>query len=251
MEFLRLGSSIPGGTWGCCAFDVIQDFATDPEETHYIELVNGDSGDPILNKDYEGEFFGSTNKEVFEQRLKFATFSRCELPNHGFLAVITQDQLRTKDGMAWLKILKEYGFEFIRAVDNSVYTGNDLYDPSEKNSCSSAPKIVYLFGLFRNISTSRIVNPYVPPYEWTDLDQVVPEQEIPSNKFCLEVTEAQLELYKNLPDRKTYSLAEIKAKDVHPTMAGRRSKLPQEKLCVREKKLETEAKSVSTAPFSG
>src|SRR3546814_10793353 len=33
----------------------------------------------------------------------------------------------------------------------------------------------YLFGLFRNIGTGYVGNPYKAPTEWTKLEQVVPE----------------------------------------------------------------------------
>ena len=43
MEFLRFGSSIPGSYWGCCAFDIIQNFgAYDPDDPLSIEMVDGE-----------------------------------------------------------------------------------------------------------------------------------------------------------------------------------------------------------------
>ena len=44
MEFLRFGSSIPGGYWGCCACCIIQNFKFDPKAKASIQLVSGDSG---------------------------------------------------------------------------------------------------------------------------------------------------------------------------------------------------------------
>src|SRR3546814_3229716 len=118
MEFLRFGSSIPGSYWGCCAVDIIQDFKQPPDGKASIQVVDGDGGNPL-----RGKFFGPTWKDIFLQRLRIGTFADRNMPNHGFLAILTDWQIKSKPGSDWLKILKEQGFEFIRTVDNSVYSG--------------------------------------------------------------------------------------------------------------------------------
>src|SRR3546814_7281931 len=75
-------------------------------------------------------------------------------------------------GKSWLKILKEEGFEFLRTVDNSVYSGSSVIESATDGANKSSHKN-YLFGLFRNIGTGYVGNPYKSPTEWTKLEQVV------------------------------------------------------------------------------
>ena len=176
MEFLRFGSSIPGSYWGCCAVCIIQDFKQDPDTPYAIEVVSGDGGEPIC-----GHFLGKTYREVFETRMRIGTFSDDEMPNHAFLAVMTDWQLSSDVGLKWLKILKEHGFEFIRTVDNSVYTGPTLkgdavpeyYDDEEWYGEETHPN--YIFGLFRNIGSGAVDDPFKPPQAWADLEGGVVE----------------------------------------------------------------------------
>lgn len=190
MEFLRFGSRIPGAyQWGCCAVCIIQDFKQDPDDKASIELVSGDSGSPIRISG-ESAFIGTTNKEIFDQRLRIGTFNSNDMPNHVFLAVLTADQLVTTVGLKWLKILKESGFEFIRATDNSVYTGATLHRDANSSQCDDpdlcdecdcgywgdeGSHINYIFGLFRNIGSGRVENPFEPPAEWASLDPTFAE----------------------------------------------------------------------------
>src|SRR3546814_13783293 len=106
MEFLRFGSSIPGGYWGCCAFDIAQCFKQNPDDKASISVVNGDGGFPMM--DGKGVLFlGPTWHDIFKQRLRINTFDTKDKPNHGFLVVLTDWQLKNEPGKSWLKILKE------------------------------------------------------------------------------------------------------------------------------------------------
>lgn len=239
MEFLRFASSIPGSYFGCCAFDVIQCFNVNPDSPASIELVNGDSGDPI-----NGKYLGTTHKEVFLGRLAIGTFNERNMPNHGFLAVITDRQIATTNGKAWLTILKEQGFEFIRCVDNSVYTGQKLVGESEY---SVSPRRNYLFGLFRNVGVGCVEDQFTPPEEWRELPSVVPEawEAIPDRQeWTGSVQDAQMPLYKALGKPKLYSEDELDEMGVPVTLAGRRSSKPQR---LRKQK---ETATSSPAPFS-
>jgi hypothetical protein len=99
------------------------------------------------------------------------------MPNRVFLAAITRSQTQSATGKKWLGILKEQGFEFIRATDNSVYTGQAVAEEPGKG----AGHPVYIFGLFRNISSSALEDPFAPPKEWASL----PEPEMTPNQIWL------------------------------------------------------------------
>jgi len=177
MEFLRYGSRIPGKyEYGCCAVDIIQDFKQDPDEKSSIEVVSGDSGNPLLDYTGNQQFLGTTYRDIFNQRLRIGTFSKADMPNHVFFAVLTDWQLKTQVGLKWLKILKDSGFEFVRATDNSVYTGTSLYgspeDEYDGEECYDDEDchLNYIFALYRNIGSTRVENPFEPPAAWTELD---------------------------------------------------------------------------------
>lgn len=229
MEFLRFGSSIPGTNWGCCAIDIIQCFDVDLDEPASIQLVSGDGGTPMGDK-----FLGKTHREIFLQRLRIATFSSSPMPDHVFLAAITSSQIRTTYGKKWLEILKEQGFEFIRATGNSVYTTNEVPDtPSKKYFDGDEVKVVYLFGLFRNIS-KQPVNPKKPPEYW----ETLPDPYKGRNKRAV-----QIKHWNSLPETKFYTEAEIEAASVPITYAGIRSKFPQQLKKARKRIEEVEKKS--------
>jgi hypothetical protein len=165
------------------------------------------------------------------------------MPNHVFLAVLTEQQIRGGVGLKWLKLLKEQGFEFIRTTDNSVYSGPELLKPS----VSRSPHRIYLFGLFRNVGAGAVENPFVPPAEWTALDKVVPEAwEKLSDTAELAVgqQEAHTKLFKKLPKNKWMTEDELEKTKTPITLAGRRSQYPQEFKTDREAK-ETAAKGAS------
>ena len=245
MEFLRFGSSIPGSYWGCCACCIIQDFQQRPDDKASIQLVFGDVGTPITNSSGESLFAGPTYRDIFWQRLRYGTHGNRDMPDHTFLAIMTQDQIQSNTGAEWLALLKEAGFEFIRTMDNSVYTGTatidgsrpepdetddeDYYDDEE--CCSSHPN--YLFALFRNVGSGAIDDPFTPPPEWTDLEQVVPEtwQRYSNSEmttFAKEVQDKQLELYNNLPKGQFLTETQLTKDGVPVTLAGLRSENPQE-----------------------
>jgi len=245
MEFLRFGSSIPGGYWGCCAVCIIQNFKVMPDAKAAIQLVIGDSGSPLM-RDGVNIFAGPTNLDIFLQRLRIGTFSGKDMPNHVFFAVLTEYQIAHTIGKAWLKVLKEQGFEFIRTTDNSVYTGEDVISGvGEKNDKS--PHKNHVFGLFRNVGQGFVEDPFAPPKAWTDLASTIPEpwQSITDGKALNEETQAaHLKLYNDLPKKAWMTEAEVIAAGIVPTMAGRRSELPQEPKNVRDKKLEVKDKEV-------
>lgn len=253
MEFLRFGSSIPGSYWGCCAVDIIQNFGLAyPDDTASIELVCGDGGQPL------GTFLGKTYREIFESRLRIGTFSDTDMPNHAFLCVITQSQLYAGVGKAWLKVLKENGFEFIRAVDNSVYSGDDIVDEDYYDPYEHESNINYLFGLFRNIGVGKIGNPFAPPSEWTNLeggvrevfDQLSPDQLASLNSSR---EQAHLKRWNEIGPATFYTKEQLKSDGVPITYAGRRSEFPQESEALREQKIkdkESETQQKNTAPFA-
>lgn len=171
MEFLRFGSKIPGSYWGCCAVCIIQDFKQDPDEKASIQLVSGDSGMPIT-KDRERLYAGPTWGDIFKTRIRIGTMSSTEMPNHTFFAVLADNQIYGETGKKWLKILRENGFEFVRSVDNSVYTGSKV--PKDGKPVGGS-HINHIFALFRNIGNGAIRDPFTPPKGWTDLPSVKPE----------------------------------------------------------------------------
>lgn len=259
MEFLRFGSSIPGSYWGCCAVCIIQKFSHDPDEKASIQLVDGDLAHPIRNKKDENLFAGPTYLDIFKQRLRIGTFGKSDMPNHAFLAVLTKDQLDTSTGEKWLKILKDNGFEFIRTIDNSVYSGEDLIkNPGSGTKGGSHPN--YLFGLFRNIGTGASIDPYTPPKAWTDLEQVVPEmwQGVPpSEREALNkaVQEVQLKHWEALGAPEFLTEEEVRAAGAPVILAGVRSKKPQQskeerKLVEAMEKDKTAESKPATAPFA-
>ena len=221
MEFLRFGSSIPGGYWGCCAVDIIQNFKFDPDAAASIQIVSGDAGTPMM-KNGELVFAGKTYREIFETRLRITTFNTSDMPNHAFFAVLTQEQIDGNFGKKWLAILREHGFEFVRTVSNSVYTGPTV-------GSGGTPHPNHIFGLFRNIGKGAIADPFTPPAAWTAL---------PEPKSDLEIWEAS-------SPTKTYTEAELEVAGVPITYAGLRSKFPPQLKAKREEALKA-AKTTAT-----
>lgn len=211
MEFLRFGSSIPGSYWGCCCVDIIQNLKVDPDAKASIQCVSGDSGTALGDK-----FFGPTYRDIFWQRLRIGTFSDRDMPNHAFLAVLTESQVSGGVGQKWLKLLHEAGFEFIRAIDNSVYTGTGLLANPDKPTGGSHKN--YLFGLFRNIGNGAVPDPFAPPSAWTALG---------------ENTKTQREIYDSIAV-KFLTRKQLEDAGVPVTLAGLRSTNPQELATTRE-----------------
>lgn len=253
MEFLRFGSSIPGQYWGCCAADIIQNFKVDPDEKASIELVDGDGGNPVMFfNDKEGrtgaKFAGKTYADIFRQRLRYGTFNSSDKANHAFFAILTDWQINggpNSIGYKWLKILKEEGFEFVRAIDNSVYTGSSF-----EGTRSSKPN--YLFALYRNISSGRITDPFTPPKAWQDLPSVVPEaweQIDDPEALATSQSEAHKKLFDALPQDVFYTREQLEKEGIPVTLAGRRSDQPQQLASEREKNKAPAAPS-TPAPFA-
>lgn len=252
MEFLRYGSRIPGKyEYGCCAVDIIQDFSQNPDEKSSIEVVSGDNGQPLLNYEGKPQFLGSTYRDIFNQRLRIGTFSSSDMPNHVFFAVLTQDQLRLDTGRQWLKILKESGFEFVRTTDNSVYTGESLYDEEpydeydEYDEYDNEPHLNYIFALYRNIGRARVKNPFNPPAEWTDLDDVTNGNidEIYGHltrEQWLALEENRYTKHREVWDKigpvPLYTREQLEDSKIPIILAGKFSQNPQEEASIRERR---------------
>lgn len=249
MEFLRFGSSIPGSYWGCCACCIIQNFNFDPDSKYSIEVVCGDGGEPI-----NGLFLGKTYKEVFESRLRIGTFSSENMPNHAFLAIMTKYQLRSENGNKWLRILKENGFEFIRSFDNSVYTGPSLKGEVNEDDWCEETHANYLFGMFRNIGSGAVENPFMPPREWLDLGYgVVETSGFLDFEAIQQLQESRDRVHRESWDRigeaKFYTREELEKEGVPVWLAGRRSKNPQEEAKDRESR-QKHQDPAKAAPFT-
>lgn len=253
MHFLRFGSSIPGSYWGCCACCIIQDFNYDPDSPYSIELVSGDGGEPI-----DDLFLGKTYREVFESRLRIGTFNSDDMPNHAFLAIMTEHQLTSTYGNKWLRLLKENGFEFIRAFDNSVYTGSYLkgeVDEDDEDWYGEDTHANYLFGMFRNIGSGAVGNPFAPPKAWMDIsggvreifDRLSPDDMASLNSNRESV---HLESWNRIGPAKFYSREGLEAEGVPVWLAGRRSKNPQELAKHREERQKKDVSPAKAAPFS-
>jgi len=240
MEFLRFGSSIPGGYWGCCAMCIIQNFKFDPDAKASIQLVGGDGGNPIIKSGGEA-FVGPTYRDIFNSRLRIGTFSESDMPNHVFLAVLTSEQISGSHGKKWLAILKENGFEFIRTTDNSVYTGpKTVTKPGTFAETSPHPN--YLFGLFRNIGKGAIKDTLTPPKAWTDLPDPYSGDMSPDN-----VQAVQLKQWEVIGPAKIMTEAQLKAAGAPVILAGRR--LPGAAPEPKEARLAREPKKASIDPF--
>jgi len=227
MEFLRFAGSIPGSYWGCCAVDVIQCFDKDPDTSASIQIVCGDGGQP-LTRGGEELFFGPTYGDIFRNRIRTGTFGTGDMPNHAFLAVLTDSQVRSTVGKKWLKMMADEGFEFVRAIDNSVYTSSQVIDKAgEPKVLSSHPN--YIFGLFRNIGRGYIKDPFQPPEEWLEVSDLTAR-----NSTHLKRQKQQLKAWQALAKTTVMTRSEVEAAGVPITLAGKRSLNPQELETVRK-----------------
>lgn len=263
MEVLRFGSSIPGEYWGCCGGNIIQNFKQMPDTPASIQLVEGDSGNGIM-EGCELAFLGPTLEDIFWQRLRVSTFGSDDMPNQFFIAVLEDSQMKGEMGRAWLKLLKKAGFEFIRSVDNSVYTGPNLYVPTENSSeptlcdcgdpdCTFMSEgqtlhLNHIFGLFRNIGGAINEDPFTPPKEWTDLPTVMSEtwtflepalrQDITKNQQL-----AHTNIWNETGPTKILRESEVVALGAPVIMAGKRTSLPPQLKAKREETQALVAKS--------
>lgn len=223
MEFLRFGSNIPGGYWGCCACCIIQNFKVAPNAKASIQLVGGDSSSPIT-KGRESLFAGPTYEDIFWQRIRSGTFDTRDMPNHAFIAILTQWQLANSPGKDWLPILKKAGFEFVRTVSNSVYAGSGVGgDPTDHS-----PN--YIFMLVRNVGNGAITDQFAPPPEWTALESVVTEpwQMLTDTKELTKtIRKEQTAAWEKIPPAKFLTESEIEAAGAPVTYSGiRGGRLP-------------------------
>lgn len=169
MEFLRFGSHIPGAYWGCCACSVIQNFKIDPDVKWSSQVQYGDSGSAVVDPSRrEQVWVGPTYGDIFKARIRIGEFDNRDMPNHAFIAILTEGQCTSDPGKKWLKLLREVGFEFIRTVGNSVYNGPALLNPDSPGS----PHKNHIFGLFRNIGNGSVKDQFTPPKAWSDLPKV-------------------------------------------------------------------------------
>jgi hypothetical protein len=256
MEFLRFGSSIPGafmsGGGGCCAAEIIQDFRQDPNELASIEMVSGDGGEPLGD-----QFLGKTWKEIFEARMKVGTFYDEAMPNHAFLAILTESQIWGGYGLEWLKILKENGFEFIRAFDNSVYSTSSLAEDcieegEEEDWIESHPN--YLFGCFRNIGGGRLADPFQPPRQWLEIGGGVMETSEcldATSRACLQQSRDGVHTaqWRRIGEVPFYSRSQLEADGVPIWLAGTRSQDRQEPAQIREERHKSQGVKSKAAPF--
>jgi hypothetical protein len=246
MEFLRFGSSIPGAYWGCCAVDIIQNFKKDPDEKASIQIVNGDAGVPVGDV-----YVGKTYREIFLSRLRFGTFSQTDMPNHGFIAILTEWQINSSPGNKWLPILKEAGFEFVRTVNNSVYSGQNL---SSQPTGKSNNNDNHIFMLIRNIGSGALKDPFTAPKAWSDLPSVKPEawEFIPSDERKL-LTNGQFQSDKTVWEKigkpTFYTRKALEDANIPVWFGGVRNKHPQELATTREAKKEAKAMASSTSAF--
>jgi len=247
MEFLRFGSSIPGSYWGCCACCIIQNFKFMPSDKASIQMSNGDAGTPVM-RNGGSVFAGPTYEDIFWQRLRVGTFETRDMPNHAFLAILTDSQINGGIGKAWMKILRKAGFEFVRAVGNSVYSGNSVID-NLSSSSSNQHRANYIFGLFRNIGGGALIDTFAPPAGWNELEQVVPNPPTPEDSKALqqEIFTAQRKIWDDIGPAKFLTEAEVVAAGAPVILAGKRSKYPQQEKSYREN-LEKRDKSAKPAP---
>jgi hypothetical protein len=176
IEFLRFGSQHGGEGIGCCAVDIIQGFVNDPEAPASVQLYHGDRGGKndlamtlYVNGKSEFAYLGKTNREVFENFVRIGTFGTADMPDHTFFAVFSDSQMSDRHGQAWLKILKDEGFAFIRTVGNSIYTDKTV--PEEPVKGETRPHKNHIFGLFRNISNAAVADPFTPPAAWSKIPE--------------------------------------------------------------------------------
>lgn len=232
MEVLRFGSSIPGGYWGCCAADIIQNCKVDPDAPASISLVDGDGGT------FMQKFLGKTYREIFESRLRIGSFSTRDMPNHAFFVMLERGQISGGYGQKWLAILKENGFEFIRTVNNSVWNKDN-----------------YVFALFRNNGPNSVADQFTPPAGWTELPSVKKEAwELLTVEQRKQLTKDQMAVDQAIWDKigpaKIYTQAELEADGIPITLAGIRTPFPPQGPTAREDATKKYEKGFGVKPMT-
>lgn len=253
MEFLRFGSSIPGAYWGCCACSIIQNFKVDPDQPASIEVTIGDSGDSC------GKFAGPTWRDIFWQRLRYGEFSTNDMPNHAFIAILTQSQLDGGYGKQWAEILAEAGFEFVRTVCNSVYSGAALFKEGGAKDSSKN----HIFMLVRNIGSGRITDPFTPPKAWSDIkgrvvaghDMLFADPDaigaLPGGATVALARKQEAfhtKVWNDKGPAKFYTAEELEALGVPVVMAGIRTQFPPTLKATRETQMKEFQEKMGRAP---
>lgn len=233
LEFLRFGSSIPGNYWGCCAADIIQNFKVDPDAKASIEILGGDSGQSVGDA-----YAGPTYRDIFHQRLRIGTFGTSDMPNHAFFAIITEWQVQSAQGKKWLRILADAGFEFVRTVNNSVYSGPTL---------ASAPSATvnnndnHIFMLVRNIGNNALKDQFTPPKEWASIKGRKPtflDIDPKLQKSGVDLTKSQFDFDRAVWDKigkaNLLTKKQVEEAGAPVMLAGRRSEFPGEPAATRD-----------------
>jgi hypothetical protein len=236
MECLRFGSSIPGGYWGCCAADILQNFNKDPDEKASIQVTNGDGGGGMQGPNGGMAFLGMTYREIFHSRLRIGTFSTRDMPNHAFFIMLTDGQVNSVTGKKWLEEFKKAGFEFVRTVNNSVWNVNN-----------------HVFALFRNCGPNAVKDQFTPPKSWTDIkieDGKLEAWECLSNDTTTEeLTKRQAAFDKKAFDAlgpaKIYKQEELEAAGVPVLLSAIRTNFPPQGPETRKAAIEAAKKGVT------
>ena len=125
VECLRFGARRGGEGIGCCAVDVMQGFNNDPDaKCPQQPFFDGDSWFPVEHDDGGQLCVGGddiTNEQVFLSYLTHGSFTPEPAADHGFIIILSGDQIHSSVGQKWMKILKREGFEWVGCVSNSVY----------------------------------------------------------------------------------------------------------------------------------
>ena len=178
LECVRFGARHGRESIGCCGVELMQAFVHAPGAKGSIQLKHGDSW---CNLSHPNDLnlpamFGPTNLDIFKGYNRVGTFSTNEVPNRVFLVTLTNSQVKSEVGKEWLKILHDYGFEFVRATANGVYSGSEVND--DFNNFKTTGHLIYIFGLFRNIGASRCENPFKAPEFWDTLGPNKTQEEL-------------------------------------------------------------------------
>jgi hypothetical protein len=238
MECLRFGSSIPGGYWGCCAADIMQNFKKDPDELASIQVTNGDGGGGMQGPNGGLAFLGKTYREIFHSRLRIGTFSTRDMPNHAFFIMLTDTQVNSVTGKKWLEELKKAGFEFIRTVNNSVWNVNN-----------------HVFALFRNCGANAVKDQFTPPKSWTDLPSVKTEaweclsNDLTTVELTAKQAQADKKAWEALGPAKIYKQEELEAAGVPVLLSAIRTNFPPQGPKARDAALKAASKGGITPHY--
>lgn len=128
IECLRFGARRGGFGIGCCAVDVMQGFSNPPSaKCPQIPFFDGDSWTPEFYPGTDKQLCVGgddiTNEQVFLSYLTHGSFTPHPEADHGFLAILSEEQISSSTGRAWLTILKREGFQWVGCTSNSVYGG--------------------------------------------------------------------------------------------------------------------------------